>query len=49
MAEMEEDGSPDLTVSLIFDGQVHTLVLHDQRERNIVASEGWPAFLRDRV
>ncbi len=48
-AQLEEDGQPELTVVLIFDGQEHTLILHDQRERDIVASEGWPAFMRPQV
>jgi hypothetical protein len=48
-AQLEEDASPELTVVLIFDGQEHTLILHDQRERDIVASEGWPAFMRPQV
>ena len=49
MAQMEDDGKPELTVSLIYNGETHTLVLHDQREVDIVASEGWPAFLRKAV
>ena len=49
MAQMEDDGKPELTVSLIYNGEAHTLVLHDQNEVDIVASEGWPAFLRKAV
>ena len=48
-AQLEEDGRNELTVVLVFDGQEHTLILHDQRERDIVAAEGWPAFLRPQV
>jgi hypothetical protein len=44
-AEVVDDGRPELTVVLIFDGQEHTLILHDELERESVASEGWPAFL----
>jgi len=43
-SEAVDDGKPELTVVLIFDGQEHTLVL-DEMEREIVAGEGWPAFL----
>ena len=45
-AQVEDDGRPELTVVLIFDGEEHTLVLRDEAEREVVASEGWPAFLR---
>jgi len=45
-AQVEDDGQPELTVVLIFDGQEHSLVLRDEAEREAVASEGWPAFLR---
>jgi hypothetical protein len=43
-AEITDDGRPELTVVLIFDGQEHTLVL-DEIKREYVATEGWPAFL----
>lgn len=43
-AEVLDDGQPALTVVLIFDGQEHTLVL-DETNREIVASEGWAAFV----
>lgn len=49
MAQMEEDGKDELTVTLVLDGEEHTLVLHDQRERDLVASDGWPAFLQNTV
>jgi hypothetical protein len=49
MAQMEEDGRPEMTVVLVFDGVEHTLVLHDERERELAASEGWPAFVRGTV
>ena len=45
MAEIEEDGLPDLTVVLTFDGEQHTLILHNDTERAIAASEGWLAFV----
>ena len=48
-AQMEDDGRPELTIVLIFDGQDHTLVLQDEDERERVASEGWPAFLQTTV
>jgi hypothetical protein len=43
-AAVEEDGSPNLTVVLIYDGQEHTLVLRNQRERELAAADGWLAF-----
>jgi hypothetical protein len=49
MAQVDEDGQPELTVVLVFDGEEHTLILHDQRERDIAASLGWPAFLNPTV
>jgi hypothetical protein len=45
-AAVEDDGSQDLTVVLIYDGQEHTLVLHTDRERELAASEGWLAFAK---
>lgn len=45
MAQMEDDGQPEQTVVLIFDGQAHTLVLSSEEEQNAVASEGWSAFV----
>jgi hypothetical protein len=45
-ALLEDDGKPELTVTLVFDGREHTLVLSDEEEREIVASEGWTAFLQ---
>jgi hypothetical protein len=45
-AHLEDDGKPELTVTLVFDGQEHTLILRDPRQVELVASEGWPAFLR---
>ncbi len=44
-AEVTDDGQDALTVVLILDGQEHTLTLRHRREREIVAGEGWPAFL----
>ncbi len=46
MAQVEDDGRLELTVVLIFDGQGHTLILSDEIERESIAAEGWPAFLR---
>lgn len=45
-AHVEDDGRPELTVTLTFDGQAHTLILRDETERERVALEGWPAFVR---
>jgi len=44
MAMFEDDGKPDLTVTLIEEGESRTLVLHDQKERELAASLGWLAF-----
>jgi cell division protein ZapA (FtsZ GTPase activity inhibitor) len=46
MAQVEEDGAKDLSVTLKIDGKEYTLVLHDDQERLAVATEGWPAFVR---
>ena len=45
-ADVTDDGQDALTVVLIQDRQAHTLVLRDQVEREAVAYEGWPAFMR---
>jgi hypothetical protein len=45
----EDDGQSALTVDLIMDGKVYTLVLHDQAEVEAAASDGSAAFLRDGV
>ncbi len=45
-AEIVDDGSPDLTVTLVFEGKEHTLILHNEAEREIAATEGWLAFAR---
>lgn len=45
MAQMEDDGNPELTVVLIFGGQEHTLILADENEQNAVAFEGWSTFV----
>lgn len=44
-ARLEDDGLPELTVVLIFDGQPHTRILHNEAERQIAASDGWLAFV----
>lgn len=46
MAQLIDDGQPELTVVLIFGGQEYTLVLHNEAECEEVAAEGWPAFVR---
>lgn len=43
---VEDDGRPELTVVLIYDGQEHTLVLRDKVEQEAVAAEGVAAFMR---
>ena len=48
-AEVQDDGKPETTVTLIFDGAEHTLVLRDRHEVELVAAEGWPAFERGTV
>jgi hypothetical protein len=45
-ARVEDDGRPELTVTLTFDGREHTLILRDEAEQEAVAFEGWPAFQR---
>ncbi len=44
MAQMEDDGRPELTVTLMIDGQQHTIVLHNEAEQILAASDGWVAF-----
>lgn len=44
MANVEDDGQPELTVVLVIDGQEHTLILHTQQEQDAAALEGWLAF-----
>lgn len=48
-AQMENDGQPELTVALILDGATHTLILHNEAEKELAAAEGWPAFLKASV
>ncbi len=45
-ALVEDDGRPELTVTLHMDDQEYTLVLRDEAERRAVALEGWSAFVR---
>ena len=47
LAAFEEDGRPELTVVLVLDGQEHTLILHNEAEREVTASVGWPAFVSE--
>jgi hypothetical protein len=49
LATVVDDGKPELTVTLVFDGKVYTRVMHDKAERETVAAEGWPAFLEQSV
>ncbi len=46
-ALVEDDGRPELTVTLRMDGEERTLVLHDETERTAVALEGWAAFFQE--
>ena len=43
---VEDDGRPELTVVLVYDGIEHTVVIRDEKEREVAASEGVAAFLR---
>ena len=45
MVDFEDDSQPELTVTLRFDHQEYTLTLHDEAEREAVASDGWTAFV----
>lgn len=46
MAKIEEDGRPELTVTLKMEGKQYTLVIHSEEQRKAVAYEGWTAFTR---
>lgn len=46
-ARVEDDGRAELTITLRFDSEDHTLILKDPEEREAVALEGWPAFVRN--
>jgi hypothetical protein len=46
LAGVVDDGRPELTLILIFEGKRYTKVLHTQAERDNVAAEGWPAFVQ---
>jgi hypothetical protein len=46
MAQMEEDGKPELTVTLIEANEERTIILHSQAEQDAAASEGWRAFYK---
>jgi hypothetical protein len=43
MAQLEEDGQPELTLTLIVDGQTYTLVLGTDPEQNVGAVEEYLA------
>jgi hypothetical protein len=45
-AQVEDDGKPEMTVTLVFDGEDHTLVLPDRHAVELVAAEGWEAFVK---
>jgi hypothetical protein len=44
MAQLEEDGKPELTITLIEENEERTIVLHNQAEQEAAASDGWTAF-----
>ena len=44
-AAVEEDGRPELTVTLVMDGQAYTRTFRQPIERLAAAAEGWPAFV----
>jgi hypothetical protein len=44
LAELEEDGQPELTVVLRMEGQEFTITLRDEAEQQAAALEGWLAF-----
>lgn len=46
MAHMEDDGRPELAVTLILDGEEHTLVLRSEAEQKAAALEGWLVFVK---
>ncbi len=45
MAQLEDDGKSELTVTLIYGGDDHTLVFHNEAEQRAAAMEGWLAFI----
>lgn len=45
MVGYEDDFRSELTVTLRFDHEEYTRVLHDEAERKVVASDGWIAFV----
>jgi hypothetical protein len=44
-AAVEQDGRPELTVTLIAGGRQHTRVFRSEGERLEAAALGWPAFV----
>lgn len=46
MAQQEDDGKPELTITLIEGNEERTIVLHNQMERDLAASDGWLAFTK---
>jgi len=43
-AQVEQDGRPELMVTLVMGGVRHSRTFRDQFERETAAAEGWPAF-----
>ncbi len=46
LAEVEDDGRPELTVTLRMEGKEYTVILKDPEEARAVALEGWAAFVQ---
>lgn len=44
LRHLEDDGRPELRVTLRFDGEEHTRVLRTSEEIQEAAAIGWPAF-----
>ncbi|HSR48973.1 MAG TPA: hypothetical protein VLL77_13405 [Anaerolineales bacterium] len=43
-AKVEDDGMPEVTVTLIMDGRRYTQTFRTRAEREAAAAEGWRAF-----
>jgi hypothetical protein len=44
-AEVQDDGKPEVTVTLIMDGRSYTQTFWTRAEREAAAAQGWPAFV----
>jgi hypothetical protein len=44
-AAVEEDGRPEVTVTLVMNGHRYTRTFGDRTERLAAAAQGWPAFV----